>query len=143
MKSFKFWRCWLIILSSIIILFGLFLVLFSNTKLFTPFNILINGSFPVNEGLNVPNRLLIWLYAILGATMIGWGIFILYLLQNAFALKERWTWYAISVGMLAWFIPDTFMSYFCGAYFNVILNSFLFLAFLMPLIFTFKVFNRK
>jgi len=143
MKNFKFWYCWLIVASCLIILFGLSMVLFSNTFLFGYFNNMVHNNFPVNGDLIVLKSLLTWLYAVLGATMIGWGICILYVLQNAFIRKERWAWFAIIVGLLAWFIPDTFMSYFSGAIFNVVLNFALLLAFLLPLIFTFRDFNTK
>jgi hypothetical protein len=143
MKNFKFWYYWLVVASCLIILFGLSMVLFSNSFLLSPFNKLVQNLFPINGNSVELNRLLIWLYAVLGATMIGWGICILYVLQNAFVRKERWAWFAITVGLLAWFIPDTFMSYFSGAIFNVILNFLLLLTFLLPLVFTFSDFNTK
>jgi hypothetical protein len=141
MKSFKFWYNWLVVASCLIILFGLSMVLFSNTFFFAPFNKMVQNNFSVNEDLIVLKSLLTWLYAVLGATMIGWGICILYILQNAFTRKERWAWFAVTIGLLAWFIPDTFMSYFCGAIFNVVLNFLLLIVFLLPLIFTFKELN--
>ncbi len=142
MKNFNFWYRWLIVASCLIILFGLSLVLFSNTFLFVPFNKMVQNLFPIGGNLIVLNHLRTWLYAVLGATMIGWGICILYILKNAFLRKEKWAWLAIAIGLLSWFIPDTFMSCFCGALFNVVLNSLLLLTFLLPLIFTFKEFNK-
>ena len=143
MKNFKFWYYWLIIISCFIILFGLSLVLFSNTFMFAFFNKKVQDLFPINGDIKMINNLLTWLYAVLGATMIGWGICILYLLQNAFARKERWAWFAIVVGLLAWFIPDTFMSYYCGVVFNVVLNFVILLGFMLPLVFTFNEFNSN
>jgi hypothetical protein len=143
MKNFNFWYRWLLVASCLIILGGLSLVLFGNSFLFRPMNEMIINLFSKNGDISEINRLLTWILAVLGATMVGWGICILYVLQNAFIRKERWAWFAITVGLLAWFIPDTFMSYFSGAIFNVILNFLLLLTFLLPLVFTFSDFNTK
>ena len=75
--------------------------------------------------------------------MIGWGTFIWFIVNFPFLRKERWAWFAMIIGGLAWFIPDTLISFICGAYFNVIVNV-MFLALLfIPLIAVAKEFNKK
>ena len=142
MSTFRFWYTWLLIASWLIIFFGLYLVAFTRTSLFSPLDSLISRSFEIPNDLTAPPKLLVWLCGVLGATMIGWGIFVWFIVNGPLLRKERWAWFAMTIGMIAWFIPDTLISVICGANFNAVLNVMFLLLFLVPLIFIYKDFKE-
>ncbi len=61
-----------------------------------------------------------WAYGVWGATMVGWGIVLYFVVRGPFAKKEPWSWRAIAFGVLAWFAIDTGFS----AYYDVTINVF-------------------
>jgi hypothetical protein len=131
---------WLIVTSWLITGFGLFIVILAQTPLFENFNKPVLAVFNLTPEIIVAQKLLIWLYSVLGATMAGWGVFIWFLLKNAFVKKEKWAWRALAISMMVWFIPDTMISAIYGVYFNVVVNSLLLLIIALPLSFTYKDF---
>lgn len=140
MNRFKLMFNWLIITSWVISGFGLYMVIIVQTPLFDNFNKPIVEAFNLAANITVPQKIFIWLYSVLGATMAGWGVFIWFVLKNAFVRKEKWSWLALAFSMVVWFIPDTMVSAICGAYFNVVINSLLLLIIVLPLSFTYQVF---
>jgi hypothetical protein len=140
MKRFKFLYYWLITTSWLIFGFGLCIVIINQTALSDSFNKPIMAAFNLSPGTVIPGKAFIWLYSVLGATMAGWGIFILFVLKNAFVKKEKWSWVALTISMIVWFIPDTLISALYGAYFNVIVNTLLLIIIVLPLSFTYQDF---
>ncbi|OGP50060.1 MAG: hypothetical protein A2Y79_00635 [Deltaproteobacteria bacterium RBG_13_43_22] len=144
MGNFYFWQRWLLVVGIIVSLFGLFISFFSGTALFALFDSLINpvfwGAGPLPDDAKAFQK---WIYGAWGATVAGWGIFIIFLARNPFKKKEKWSWHCLWSGLLLWFIVDTGFSAYFRVYMNVILNTFLFLAVLIPVFFTRKQFVRS
>jgi hypothetical protein len=75
-----------------------------------------------------------WLLGLLGSTMMGWAASILLVVRYAFHRRLPQLLRMLLAGLLVWFIPDTLISaYFC-AYFNVAINLVILVAAVIPLI---------
>jgi hypothetical protein len=136
MNKFKFWHNWLLILASIITGGGLLMVILCQTPIYNDFNKFIFNIINLQPDFTIQPKLFVWIYSVLGATMAGWGLFIWFVVKNAFRKKEKWSWFALLISSCVWFIPDTTISEICGAYLNVYSNCLLFLALIIPLWFT-------
>jgi hypothetical protein len=138
MQNFRFWKRWLFSVSIGIIVFGLFISIFSSSNLFaflfnSHYNPVFWGVDPVPENTQ---RYQQWVYAVWGSTIAGWGILIAFVSYFAFSPKERWSWISLASMTGIWYFLDTIISFGHGVYFNVGLNT-VFLALLsLPLIFT-------
>ena len=72
--------------------------------------------------------------------MAGWGVCIAFIAAMPFKRKEKWAWNCLAIAVSLWFVIDTFLSWRFGALFNVIFNVVIFLAAMVPLLFTRKYF---
>ena len=140
MKAFNFWQCWLFILGVVMVVFGLALAFFNHTALFDwLFNKQINPVFWNSPAVpDLARDFQRWAYGVLGATVAGWGVFIAFLARYPFAKRERWAWNCIAAGLLVWFVSDTAISLAFGVYFNALFNLALFIAGMLPLLFTWR-----
>ena len=137
MNRFDVWHRWLSILGVVIVVFGLGMSLLGGTAVFDLLNHQVD---PVFWGAQpVPAQALAfrgWIYGVTGATMAGWGVFIVFLVRHAFARREAWAWNCLALGMLVWYVPDTAMSLAFGVTFNAAFNTVLLAAVALPLAFT-------
>jgi hypothetical protein len=144
MKRFDFWQTWLFCASIVIAVFGLAMALFSNTPLFAWMN---NQIDPVFWSASVTDTTALmfrsWIYGVLGATVLGWGVTLAFIASYPFKKKERWSWQAIACGTASWYVLDTSFSVYFGVYFNAALNTVLLLSIALPLIMTHKEFKTK
>jgi hypothetical protein len=51
-----------------------------------------------------------FVWAILGAVMLGWSVLLLAALRGPLARRSRRAWWAITASVSAWFVPDTVRS---------------------------------
>ncbi len=138
--SFKFWQKWLLVSGIIVSVFGLSMVLNINSE---RFNSLIDPVFWGNETPNIQVRnFQQWVYGVLGATMVGWGILIAFIAAIPFKKKEKWSRNCILIGILSWYILDTFISLKANVEFNAIGNTILAIIILMPIFFTVTKFRK-
>jgi len=138
--SFKFWQKWLLVSGIIISIFGISMVLNINSE---GFNSHINPVFWGNETPNIQVKdFQQWIYGVLGATMVGWGIFIAFIAAFPFKKREKWSRNCITIGILSWYILDTFISLKANVKFNAIGNTILAIIILMPIFFTFTKFKN-
>lgn len=136
MTADKFWLGWLKITMWLIVIVGIFLALFSD-YLFSDFlNSKINRIFfaGVPPVLQV-EMLKKWMLGIAGAVMMGWGLSMLYVVNNPFKKREQWAWRCIFYPVLVWYLIDSSISAYFGVGFNVMINSILFLQIVAPLLF--------
>ncbi len=142
MRSFSFWSMWLLIVSIYIAVFGLVLAFFNQSQLMDfIFNRQINPVFW--PGAGIPEKAALfqaWIYGVLGATVLGWGILMAFLVYYPFKAREKWAWNSLAVSITVWFIADTTISSFYSATFNVVFNTILLLLVVVPLLFTRKYF---
>lgn len=141
-SRFLLWRNWLLAVCAIVIVFGLVIALLSRSPLFAIFNDLVNGVF---WGGTAPDantgRFILWAYGMLGATMAGWGVTLAFIVFYPFTRKEPWAWNAIAIGLALWFVVDTFMTVYTGAYFNAGVNVLLIVLAGIPLLMSRKAFG--
>jgi hypothetical protein len=134
-QRFLLWQRWLLILGVIIVVFGVALAFLYSTPLFDIFRTQIDPAFwAAGEltGGTVPFQQ--WVYAVLGATMAGWGVCIAFIAAVPFKRREKWAWNCLALAVSLWFVIDTFLSWRFGAMFNVVFNTLIFLAVLVPLL---------
>ena len=141
MDQFQFWQRWFKALSIIIVIFGVFMALFNQSAIFSFFNQQIDPVFwgsafhPVEY-----TKFQGWIYGVLGATMAGWGLMLLFVVQYPFRLREKWAWQSIAISLGFWYVLDTGISLYFGVIFNTVFNTLLLLAVIPPLIATKKHF---
>jgi hypothetical protein len=127
-----------------ITIFGLALAFLNQTPLFDMlFNDQINPVFwdssTVDEEIKTFQR---WTYAVLGATVAGWGVFMAFIAQYPFKAREKWSWNCLTSGLLVWFITDEIVSLYYQVYFNVLFNLVILLLVGLPLVITREYFNK-
>lgn len=142
MDQFDFWQKWLLGLGIVMVIFGLGLAFLSGTPVFSIFNQNIDpvfwGGTPLPSSAFTFQR---WIYAVLGATLAGWGVCVAFMAQFPFRWRERWAWNALACAILLWFSVDTVYSLVFQVYFNAAFNSLLLIAALLPLGFTRRLFR--
>lgn len=141
MSRFEFWQRWLLGLGIAISIFGLYMALFSGTPLFALFNRQIDPAFWGANAVDAPaKQFQQWIYGAWGATIVGWGIVLVYIARYPFKRKERWSWNGLVFGLLAWFVLDTSLSVLYRVYFNAAFNTMLLILAGLPVLFTRKEF---
>ena len=135
MTSFHFWIRWLVAVGWLLVAFGLAMATLNGTWLFDLlFNRRIDPAFwPAGS---VPADLAsfrAWVYGVLGATVAGWGVFLVFLAGNPLKKRERWARNCLFLGITLWFLVDTAISAYFGVYFNVLFNSVLAVLVYVPL----------
>jgi hypothetical protein len=142
MNLFKFCYYWLLVASWLITFFGLGLIIMTHSSLINMINKPVLEAFKLSSNVLAAQEIINWLYCVLGATMAGWGAFIWFVLKNAFAKKEKWSWFAIILSMVIWFMPDTIISALYGVYFNVMVNCLILIFIALPLSFVYHDFFK-
>ena len=142
MTTFSFWQRWLLVVSILVVLFGVVMALFNGTVLFALFNSQIDPVFWGAAGIPADAaRFQQWIYGVLGAMMAGWGVFLAFIAHYPFKAKERWSRNCMIVGLLLWYTLDTAISLYFGVYFNALFNTILLALAIPPLAFTWKQFK--
>ena len=143
-KRVKFWKNWLLDINYFILIIGLVIAFSGDTKLFEFYNERIEWSFFGGKPLSEETlQLKKWLFGIIGGTIVGYHTLMIYLIKNAFATRQRWVWEGITISLLSWFIIDSTLSIYFGAYFNVIvINLFALITIGIPLLITKKAFTN-
>ncbi|MBU0493992.1 MAG: hypothetical protein KKA73_30200 [Chloroflexi bacterium] len=144
MLTFSFWQRWLLVVSFIIIVFGVAMALLNGTAVF---DLLFNNQIsPVFWGAEtIPDvgiRFQQWIYGVLGATVAGWGVFLAFIAHYPFKAREKWAWNCVLIGLLLWYLIDTPISLYFGVVFNAVFNTLLLVLAIPPLVFTRKHFAR-
>ena len=144
MDRFLFWQRWLFAVGVLITVFGIFMAFFSGTAIFKVFDTSINtvfwGTETVNESTMSFQR---WIYGTWGATIAGWGIFVVFIAYYPFRQKEKWSWNCSLLGLLFWYLIDTGFSTYYGVYINVALNTIFLILVILPLFFTWSDFHSE
>lgn len=143
MKMFLFWQRWLLAVGVLIAVFGLVMALLNGTSIFDLFNDRIDPVFWGTEELDsAAVTFQRWVYGAWGATVSGWGIFIGFIAHYAYRDREIWARNCLVLGLGLWFVVDTAISVYYSVNFNSIFNIILMLLVALPLVFTWKSFDR-
>ena len=125
MTSAEFWNRWLLFAGWLLVVFGLLLAFLNQTQLFdVAFNRQIDPVFwPAGVAAESIDSFQSWIYGVLGATVSGWGVFIVFLARYPFTKRERWARNCIAAGITLWYIADTSISLYFGVTFNAVVNT--------------------
>jgi hypothetical protein len=143
MKSFSFWSRWLFVVALVIVVFGVFMALLNGTAVFDwLFNNQVDPVFWGDTAVPPPaDTFQRFIYGVLGATVAGWGVFLVFITHYPFRRREKWAWNCILVGMGLWYLIDTPISLYFQVYFNAAFNSLLLVLAFLPLAFTRRFFD--
>lgn len=143
-QRFLFWQKWLTYANVFALFIGLLAAFAIDSFVFDIYNHNIQIQYADGQPLSVDiNQMKKWLFGIIGGTIAGFQLLIIFISENAFKQRERWAWTAIFSAMILWFVVDSAVSIACGAWFNVwLINLPSFTLILIPLIATRKVFRR-
>lgn len=144
MKTFNFWYKWLYVVSIIFACAGL-IIAFLPDSLFLAFHTtaielrFFEGSLPEEA-----NRLRKFLFGPLGGTITGYYLMQLFIVKGPFRRQEPWAWHAIFWPIVLWFLIDSSISVYHGAFFNVWMINIWSLFFTgLPLVMTRPVFAEN
>ncbi len=141
MIRFFFWQRWLSIFGIGVIIFGIMMAFLNGTQLFEIFNAQIDPVFwEGNSIVEGTRQFQHWVFGCWGATIAGWGIVLTFIVIGPFKRKEPWSWIALVLGLVVWFVMDTAISMFHKVYFNSALNTVFLVLGGLPLLFTRKEF---
>ncbi len=134
-----FWRTWLMVWATGIIVFGAVIAGGAFEATSGPIRFIyesLQGPGPIT--FDAPMR---FNQGVLGGVTIGWGITVLLMLQAAADLGEKGRpfWVAITAGIAAWFVIDSALSIATGFALNVIPNLALLAGFIIPMLATGKL----
>ena len=139
MKNFLFWQRWLLILAIAFVVLGAMMTLPFGANLFDG---LINPVFWKNGAMpdNV-NTFKTFIYGVLGAAMVGWGMLFAFIVHYPFRQKEKWAWNCLLTGFTVWLPFGLYVSIRGSVYANVVGDIVFFVLVLVPLFFTRKEFH--
>lgn len=141
MDRFNLWYRWLLVISSVIVIFGIFMAVFNQSPIFDLFNQQIDPVFWGDDSTpGAYAQFQGWVYGVLGSTMAGWGLMLSFLVQNPFQRREKWAWNAIAISLGFWYLLDTAISLYFGVNFNALFNTLLLIMVLIPMTFSRKYF---
>ena len=137
------WDRWLLVVGWVVVLFGLLLAVFNRSA---PMDLLFHDQIDPAFWPDAPPPAALsfrtWAYAVLGATMAGWGLLVVALANNPFARRERWARNALAASLGLWFVVDTSLSLAAGVAFNAAFNTLFLLMVAAPVVATWRDFRR-
>lgn len=142
MRLFEFWQRWLLTVGCLLVVFGALLAFLNQTWIFNAILHPIDVIFwPDGDKPSTIIPFQAWIYGVLGMTVAGWGVFVIFLAQYPFKQRERWVWNCLFVGITLWFVADSAISAYFGVFFNVVFNAVLAGLMYLPLLATWTPFG--
>ena len=139
-----FWVNWIIVVSAISALLGLFLS-------FTPYvqqflgPIYYNSFFTSDAYATLSPEAVQFhrfMFGLSGAVLTSWLLSVVAIAHIPFRRGERWAWWIILITLLAWFAGDSYTSLVTGFVVHAFLNLSLLIALGIPLAFTYSSFKE-
>lgn len=137
-QRFLFWQKWLSWANVATTLVGLLVAFAGNSIFFALHNeytieVFFDGEVFTPEVLVLKN----WLFGIIGGTIVGFHLLMIFISENAFKRKEPWAYWAMCLGLLSWFVIDSSISWYYGAIHNIVLINLMALVLIgLPLVMT-------
>ncbi|WP_194778136.1 hypothetical protein [Pararhodonellum marinum] len=144
-ENFKFWQKWLTWANVLTLTVGLLVAFAGNSLIFGLHNsfsqeVFFDGEPFTEQTLKFKN----WLFGIIGGTIVGFHVLMIFISENAFKNKEKWAYWAMWLGLCSWFLIDSLLSIYHGALYNVLMINLVALFLIgLPLTFTFKAFHKE
>ncbi len=123
MRGFDFWRRWLEVASWALVFSGVALALFNQSRAADWLvNQYVDPAF-FTQMSGEATAFQAWIYGVLGATMVGWGVVVMGLVRVPFARREAWSWNTLVAALALWFVLDSSLSAWHGVMPNVGINT--------------------
>lgn len=133
-SRFGFWHKWMVIYSILGIVFGLVMAFGSTSALFQSYNRSVSQAFWGQSGLHeAVINYHPWVFAVLGSTLTGWFVCLLFLALSPFGRRERWAYVCFIVSLLIWAPLDSAFSIHFGIYKEAVFNLGAVLGYAIPL----------
>ncbi|MFW9995457.1 MAG: hypothetical protein ACFFD4_25700 [Candidatus Odinarchaeota archaeon] len=134
--SSAIWAKWMLVFSIIIIITGFcfaFVYTYFLPQVIEPFYAEMTGTRTVEltDGEIKFHNLL---SGVIGGTMMGWGVMLLFLAYRLLKKPEEWIWTAIAASLITWYACDTLASVIAGSMLNIALNTTFLIVSLPPVI---------
>ncbi len=144
-SKFLFWQKWLTWANVLTIGVGFLCAFAGNSVFFELHNAGTERVFLPTAGFTTEViTLKNWLFGIIGGTIVGFHTLMVFISENAFKRREPWAWWAMTIGMVSWFIIDSGISMYYGAVHNVVLINLVALTLIgLPLIMTYRTIFSK
>lgn len=85
-----------------------------------------------------------WLFGIIGGSIVGFHVLMLFIIKNSFSKKEPWAYWALWAGLLSWFVIDSGITLYYQAYHNLyIINLVALFLIGLPLLMTHSHFKQS
>lgn len=143
-KKFSFWQKWLTYANVMTVGVGFLCAFAGNSIFFDAHNHYTKEVFFAGQEFS-PEILALknWLFGIIGGTIVGFHILMIFISEYAFKKREKWAYYAMWTGLISWFLIDSGISVYYGAIHNlVIINIVALVAIGVPLVATAKSFFK-
>lgn len=141
-QSQTFWWRWLMAVTIGTVLFGLSMI-FLPDLVQDGFNLLLFSEVDAGGRFDAFTADYIqFVYGVLGAVMVGWGILIGLIVVGPFRRGEREAWNQLAISLSVWFVVDSAYSLYSGYPGNAALNTVFFILFAVPLAATYRQFHR-
>lgn len=143
-SDFTFWQHWLLAVSIIFTIMGIIIAIMPDSILFSLHteatgNRFFGGQLPA-EAENFRR----FLFGPIGGTIAGYFLLQTFIVYGPFKSREPWAWKAIFWALMTWFITDSSVSIFHGAFFNVwMINIWTLILVGLPLLMTYPAFKNK
>lgn len=137
-RRFNFWQKFLTYANVLTVIVGFLFAFLGDSFVFDIYNnytkdVFFNGDNFTPEVLQLKK----WLFGIIGGMIVGFGIMMIQISENAFKDKEPWAYRTLWYGLLSWFLVDSIVSFYTGAIYNIVLiNLFTLVAIGLPLVMT-------
>ena len=131
---FTFWQRWLQIVYGLFILFGFAFAFFGTSSLLSPMTAPIFAAFwPSGPPSAETLRFAQFTFGIMGGLTVALGISGLFLARFGLARGQVWAWVAMADSLLLWYLVDSGMSIYTGAWINAVFNTGFFVLAAVPL----------
>jgi len=132
----EFWRRWLIVAAGVTALAGLGFAASAAVGATGVLGVIFKFVYLPGELQAPAGEVASFAIGVAGAVMMGWAAMMLVLLGSRSTSVLPSTWWALTVGLLVWFVVDSIVSVGSGAIGNVVLNVVFLALFTPPLIAT-------
>ena len=132
----RIFNYWIIIVSISVIIAGLVFAFIAPYWMVFPQD-LFYQSFSNNSFQNISiidRNHVNWIYGVLGGTLSGWGVMILFLSLSLLKENHKVIWDSILLSVITWFIVDTIITIKYCVVANLILNVIILVSVLIPYI---------
>lgn len=143
MKNFLFWQRWLLIVSVLVIDFGLAMMLLPGLTQ-SLFDFVVFGPERAIDLFGpAAYDYITFIYGIAGAVMIGWMVPLIMIIIGPFRRGETFGWNVLTLSVVTWFVIDSIFSAAAGYPTNVAFNTAFFVLFAIPLAATYRHFYPR